>query len=215
MLQIRPAGDSSAKPYAPQRDLLHLFFPMGMVVGQLLESPDFGSSELLQKASKEIGVTPDELGDALGKYAACVRLFTRHKAIKTIEDAMQKSGFSDLPPKVQVFLFGLFGVVMTSGVFHLMRTGTPKGQPASYEDDMAAFYAKAREFLGLNKDAKVKVLDEEYLIEKLNEAHLFNKQAQEEILQLRHKVAELQKQLDDNDEKPAAPKAPWWKIGAW
>ncbi len=140
--QIRPKGDPGAAPYAPQRDISHIFLPMLREVFNSLDEKHWNRyfADWFQRE----GITEEQLGETVRVVTEAVRLFIRDREVNSPADAFAKAGIDKLPEVVKYSLFCRIGEVVIGGFFVALRDVTMQGVSSPSQDDMAAMIAAGR-----------------------------------------------------------------------
>lgn len=113
------AGTNTPIRLSPERDIAYQFLP-------LLETSlsRFKPSEMedwIKDYMDRNQVDHPELLDGIKKLAAAMPAFARGEAAKSMPECLEKSGFVDVPDKVQVLLYAQLGAVMLGWYYHGVR----------------------------------------------------------------------------------------------
>lgn len=137
--QIRPEGDPSAPPYAPQRDVANIFLPMLREVFTSLDEKNW--NPFFQRMFEQHGITEDQLGELVTKFMEAHRLFIRDRTVNSPADAFEQAGLTAAADPVKYALFCRLGEVVTGGFFIALRDVTMQGHESAVASDMATMIA--------------------------------------------------------------------------
>lgn len=141
--QIRPKGDPTAAPYAPQRDLANIFLPMLREVFVSLDAANW--NEFFSRLFLTHGVTEADLGKIVPKFAEAYRLFIRDREVDSPAAAFERAGIFAEDDVIKYALFCRLGEVVTGGFFIALRDVTMQGHESPCAADMATMLAAGRE----------------------------------------------------------------------
>lgn len=141
--QFRPKGDPTASPYAPQRDLANIFLPMLRETFASLDAANW--NDFFKELFAAKGVTEEDLGKIVPKFAEAYRLFIRDRAVDSPMKAFEQAGITDADDTVKYALFCRLGEVVTGGFFIALRDVTMQGHESPCAADMASMLAAGRE----------------------------------------------------------------------
>lgn len=143
MTQIRPKGDPTALPYAPQRDLANIYLPMLREVFNGLESENL--PPFYKELFMQFNVTDVDIGQAVTVMTDAHTYFIRDQTVSSPADAFAKAGVGAIHPAIQHALFSRIGEVLTGGFFVALRDITLQGQQSPAYSTMAEMVAAGRQ----------------------------------------------------------------------
>lgn len=150
--QIRPKGDPSAAPYAPQRDLANIFLPMMRETFASLDAENW--NDFFRELFVARGITEDGLGTIVPKFAEAYRLFIRDREVDSPAEAFARAGVTEEDDVIKYALFCRLGEVVTGGFFVALRDVTMQGHESPCATDMASMLAAGRE-LAVRLDGRI------------------------------------------------------------
>lgn len=121
-IQVRPRGINGPM-YAPQRDLAYFYGPFMQEALAGLERS--ARPAYLNELMYELHITEEALSSAVGALAEALSRFVHDDEVRTVYDALTKSGFMDQPAGAQAVVLARLGEVLTAGFFVALRDVTP------------------------------------------------------------------------------------------
>lgn len=131
-----------ALPYAPQRDIAHLFLPMLKEAFSGLDRKHW--SPFFQKLFEDAGISEEMIGEAVILFTNAITHFIRTPNINSSADAFAFTGFLEQAEPVKQAIFCRLGQVLTGGFFISVRDVTFRGVASPTAPDMAAMLAHGR-----------------------------------------------------------------------
>ncbi len=206
--QLRPKGDPSAAPYAPQRDIANIYTPMLREVFAGLDEKNW--TPFFKAWFDREGITEDQLAKAVMVFSEAHSLFIRDREVETPADAFDAAGASaDLPDAVKYALFCRLGEVLTGGFFVALRDVTMQGYPSPVQSDLAAMIAAGR---GLSCRISGKLAS--YTVGELESKTAELDEMQRVVAQLQAQVADLKTKGIDAERMQATWKASFQRLDA-
>ena len=207
--QFRPKGDPAAAPYAPQRDLANIFLPMLRETFTSLDAANW--NDFFKKLFEAEGITEDDIGQIVPKFAEAYRLFIRDRTVDTPMAAFERAGITEAHDTVKYALFCRLGEVVTGGFFIALRDVTMQGHESPCAADMALMLAAGRELAARldGRAASYQVGDYETALASLEERLRVIQQLQG---MLEHAQQEANKPVDPQVAKLQAATGPLVKL---
>jgi hypothetical protein len=143
--QMRPGNDPTARAYAPQRDLAYIFPQVAREAFETLDQSNWQGpyGDLLV----EKGITEKQLGEGVKAFVGAFHFYVGDPTIKNLHNALERAGFFDCPPIVQLLVFERIGEAMAVGFFMAVRDVTRLGEEPPQVREMAELAAAARDFV--------------------------------------------------------------------
>lgn len=187
-LAMRPAGNSAAKPYSPERDLAYLFPALVREVFSALDKVNWTD---WQKAFfEQYAIGEDDMGDTAKAFGDSLRLFLRNPNVGTVDIALERGGFSGRPAAEQAAFFEAVGASMVAGFFVCAKEATTMGQVSPLHTEYVGAIAAATEAWRRLRGIKVMHTEERELVyetafEEIMQLKAVIRQQNEELTQLR------------------------------
>lgn len=139
-------SEADSRLYNPARDVAHNFQD---VVQSMAERLEDGVWSELDSLLKKEGISLDELGEACGRYAEYVAMAAnKDTATKSVEEALEHSGFLNTDPVAQIAVMAMLGQIYT-GIQHVgIREVTLGGDgPAADTKDLLKAADRIRQYM--------------------------------------------------------------------
>lgn len=183
-LSIRPAGNSAAQPYSPERDLAYLF---PALVREVFAALDKRNWTTWQKTFfEQYAISEDDMGDTAKAFGDSLKLFLRNPNVDRVDVAMERGGFSDRPEAQQAAFLEAVGASMVAGFFVCAKEATTIGQISPLHTEYVGAIAAATEAWRRLRGITVTHTEERELVYEM---------AFEEILQLKAVIRQQNEEL--------------------
>jgi len=146
--QYRPGPTTKVdnRLYAPQRDLAYLF---PAAVREAFNSLDKANwmgyyAELLTQH----GITEEMLGEGVKRFVSAFNFFVGDPAVRTFDDALDRTQFFAVPNLVRIMIFERLGEVMSVGFFLAVRDTARFGENPPQTEELAGMVKAIHDFVG-------------------------------------------------------------------
>lgn len=158
---IRPRG-GDGPVYSPQRDLAYIYAPAMREAITALDEVNW--SEPIRELVSKLGITEDDIGEAVRRLTEAHAHFVNDPEVQTPNDALNKTGWYDLPAACRYLIYGRLGEVMLGGFFVALRDTSRLADESAQSREIAEFIAAGREVMERSSGAAPRRPDESQLL---------------------------------------------------